>query len=244
MALDLLVFSPHPDDAELYCGGTILSLRAAGRTVGVIDVTRGELSTRGTPRTRAAETRAASAVLGLTIRENLAIADGNIENSPANRLKVIRAIRRHRPGTVLLPSPVDRHPDHGNASTLVREAAFQSGLAKIVSTDGRKPQTAFRPARMFHYMMTDDFQPSLIVDISASFERKMEAIRCYRSQFHVPDATGKGPQTYISSPDFMESLVARSRRLGFLIGAMFGEGFEPAQAFGVGATALVTSRPS
>ena len=243
MHTDALVFSPHPDDAELYCGGTILSLLASGHTVGVVDVTRGELSTRGTLRTRAAETRNASRALGLSVRENLAIADGNVENSPANRLRVIRVLRRYRPVTVLLPYPADRHPDHGNTSMLVREAAFQSGLAKVASVDRGKAQGAFRPPRLFYYMMTDDFQPTLIVDISAVFERKMEAIRCYRSQFHTEAGTTKGPDTYISTPDFMDSLAARSRRLGFLIAAQYGEGFVPVQAFGIDASALITSRP-
>lgn len=240
MKTDVLIFAPHPDDAELYCGGTILSLAASGFPIGVIDVTRGELSTRGTPRTRAAETRAATRMLGLTVRDNLGIPDGAVENTDANRRAVIRAIRRHRPATILLPYPVDRHPDHGNTSALVREASFQSGLARIATTDRGAAQKPFRPSKLFYYMMTDDFRPSLIVDISAFFDRKMEAIRCYASQF---EASG-GPRTYISTPDFMEALIARSRRLGFLIGATHGEGFEPVQAFGIEAATLVTSHPS
>jgi N-acetylglucosamine malate deacetylase 1 len=244
MQTDVLVFSPHPDDAELYCGGTILSLLASGFRVGIIDVTRGELSTRGNLRTRAAETRSASNALGISLRENLRIPDGNVENSTANRLRAIRVVRKHRPSTILLPYPSDRHPDHGNTSTLVREASFQSGLSNIASIDRGIPQSAFRPDRAFYYMLTDDFRPTLIVDISAAFERKMDAIRCYRSQFHTGGDATNGPQTFISTPDFMESLVARSRRLGFLIGGKYGEGFEPVQAFGVSASALVTSRPS
>lgn len=240
MKTDVLVFSPHPDDAELYCGGTILSLAASGLSVGVIDVSRGELSTRGTTKTRAAETRAATRALGLTVRANLGIPDGSVENNEANRRAVIRAIRRHRPSTILLPYPVDRHPDHGNTSVLVREAAFQSGLARLATKDRGAAQEAFRPSKLFHYMMTNDFRPSLIVDISDFFDRKVDAIRCYASQFEASD----GPRTYISTPDFMEALIARSRRLGFLIGATHGEGFEPAQAFGIEAATLVTSHPS
>lgn len=243
MQIDILAFAPHPDDAELYCAGTLLSLKKRGYRTGIVDVTRGELSTRGTTESRAAETHAASKVLNLDVRDQLGISDGHIENTIGNRLLVIEAIRRLRPSTVLLPSPKDRHPDHGNTSTLVREAVFQSGLAKIASASDGKSQEPHRPTKAFYYMMTDDFIPSIIVDISDAFEDKMQAIRCYETQFQGAGGPGGEAQTYISTPAFMESLIARSKRLGFLIGTRYGEGFEPVQAFGVSADVLLTSRP-
>lgn len=225
--LDLLVFSPHPDDAELYCGGTLLLHKGEGRRTGVIDLTRGELSTRGDLETRAAETAEATRLLGLDCRENLGLPDGNIANTPESRLAVIRAVRHWRPAVVLLPWHRDRHPDHEHASVLVREALFAAGLRRIETTgeDGA-PQEAYRPARSYYYMLTEDFTPAFTVDISAVFDAKLAAIRAYRSQFHT-GATSDGPQTYISSPDFLESLIGRSRRLGFHIGATHGEGFIP-----------------
>ena len=224
-AIDILAFSPHPDDAELYCSGTLLACKRTGRRIAIVDLTRGELSTRGTAATRARETAAATRVLGLDARMNLGIPDGAIENTPANRLKVTRALRALRPATVLLPYPVDRHPDHVNASALVREALFQSGLAKVRTRDEGRPQAAFRPVKSFYYMLAHDFTPQFVIDISEEFDTKLEAVRCYETQFHT-GAASTGPQTYVSTPDFMESLVARSRRLGFLAGVRYAEGFE------------------
>jgi N-acetylglucosamine malate deacetylase 1 len=236
--VDILAFSPHPDDAELYCSGTLLACTRLGRRIGIADLTRGECSTRGTLASRARETAAASRVLALDARVNLAIPDGNIANTPANRLKVIRAIRALRPSTILLPYPLDRHPDHGNASTLVREALFQSGLAKVRTVQEGKAQRPHRPAKAFYYMLAHDFVPQFVVDVSAEQDRKLEAIRCYATQFHTGADAGEGPHTYVSSPDFLEALIARSRRLGFLIGGAFGEGFEALQTLGVSANAL------
>lgn len=236
--VDILAFSPHPDDAELYCAGTLLACARMGRRIGIADLTRGELSTRGTLASRARETAAATRALGLDARVNLGIADGNIANTPANRLTVIRVIRALRPSTILLPYPVDRHPDHGNASALVREALFQSGLAKVRTARGGKAQQPHRPAKAFYYMLAHDFVPQFVVDVSAGQDRKLEAIRCYATQFHTGTKAGAGPQTYVSSPDFLEALVARSRRLGFLAGARYGEGFEALQPLGVDASVL------
>lgn len=229
-ALDILAFAPHPDDAELHCGGTLLLFKQDGRRTGVIDMTRGELSTRGTPATRAAETADATRLLGLDVRDNLGFPDGDIGNTAENRRAVVRAIRRWRPTIVLLPWPRDRHPDHEHTSVLVREALFAAGLPRVeTQTVEGIAQEAYRPARAYYYMLTEDFPPAFIVDISAVFEQKLTAVRAYRSQFHVGGPI-EGPQTYISTPEFMQSLIGRSQRLGFHIGARYGEGFAGLQA--------------
>jgi bacillithiol biosynthesis deacetylase BshB1 len=236
--LDVLAFSPHPDDAELYCGGTLLLHTLAGRRTGVIDLTRGELSTRGTGESRAEETADATRLLGLDCRENLGIPDGDIVNTAENRLAVVRAIRRWRPAVVLLPWHRDRHPDHEHASVVVREALFAAGLRRVeTADDDGTPQEPFRPARAYYYMLSEDFTPSFIVDISAVFEQKLEAIRAYRTQFHTGEDT-EGPQTYISTPEFLQSLIGRSQRLGFHIGARYGEGFAGLQALRLEATGM------
>lgn len=228
--LDILAFSPHPDDAELYCSGTLLMLRRAGHRIGIADLTRGELSTRGTLETRAAETAAASRVLGLDARVNLDIPDGDIANTMENRLRVIRVLRALRPRTVLLPPAEDRHPDHRHASTLVRDACFAAGLSRIKTEVDGHAQDAHRPTLLFTYQMTWDTAAELLVDISPVFEQKLEAIRCYATQFHS-DSSHEGPKTFISTPDFLEAIIARSRRLGFLIGAVHAEGLSPLQPF-------------
>ncbi len=232
MSLDIIAISPHPDDAELYCSGALLMMKRAGRRIGIVDLTRGELSTRGAPELRSKESAAASAVLGLDARVNVGIPDGDISNTFENRLALIRTIRALRPGTLLIPPRADRHPDHEHASALARDAAFAAGLEKVRTEIEGVPQRPHRPARIFAYMMTWDFQPPIIVDVSGAQERKMAAIRCYASQFHTGVDT-EGPDTYISTPDFIEALVARSRRLGFLIGARYGEGYEPMQPLGL-----------
>lgn len=237
-ALDILAFAPHPDDAELYCGGTLLLHKRDGRRTGVIDLTRGELSTRGTPASRAAETVEATRLLGLDVRDNLGLPDGDIVNSMENRRAVVRAIRRWRPTVVLLPWPHDRHPDHEHASVLVREAMFAAGLARIeTETADGKAQEAYRPARAYYYMLSEDFTPAFIVDISTVFEDKLAAIRAYRTQFHT-GVPIEGPHTYISTPEFLQSLVGRAQRLGFHIGARYGEGFAGLQALKLEATGM------
>ncbi len=228
-SLDVLAFSPHPDDAELYCAGTLLLLAREGKRVGIVDLTRGELSTRGTLESRAAETAEATRILGLDLRENLELPDGGIASTPEQRERVITALRQWRPRTVLLPYFKDRHPDHERASALVRDALFASGLTKVKSTDaGGRPQLPWRPARAFYYMLSEDFSPAFIVDVSAVQEIKMQAIRAYATQFHSETESGE-PQTYISTPEFLQSLIGRAQRLGFHVGGQYGEGFLPLQ---------------
>lgn len=220
--LDALFFAAHPDDAELCCGGTISALTNAGKTTGIIDLTRGELGTRGSVKLRELEAQKASAVLGITLRENLKISDGSIINNPANRLKIIKAIRKYRPTVLFFPHHYDRHPDHYNTHFLVKDAAFYAGFEKI-KTPGLK---AYRAKRNIYYMQTYAFEPNIIFDISDSFTTKMEAVQCYSSQFYsAGEGSKKEKETFISSRSFMEYIEARAKFYGFQIGAKYGEAF-------------------
>jgi N-acetylglucosamine malate deacetylase 1 len=237
--VDILAFAPHPDDAEIFCAGTLLTCARAGLRIGIADLTRGELSTRGDPGTRAAETDAATRILALDARLNCDLPDGFVASTPEQRLAVIRVLRALRPRTVLLPWREDRHPDHANAHTLVREAIFLSGLVKIETVHDGTPQQPHRPVRAYAYMMHTDFAPEVIVDVSGVFETKLEAIRAYGTQVHAR-TSGEGPRTHISSPDFLEALIARARRLGFLAGVRYGEGLQPLQPQVLDGQALVS----
>jgi N-acetylglucosamine malate deacetylase 1 len=221
--IDVIAFAPHPDDAELYCSGTLLAFKQAGYSTGIVDLTRGELSTRGTPELRKKETETASAILKLDLRVNLDIPDGNIEDNAINRWKIAKTIREHTPRIVFLPYHSDRHPDHEHASRLVRDALFYSGVAKW-DPDGSALH-AHRPGKAFYYQLADDFAPSVLLDVSDHFETKMAAIGAYASQFYSDDSTSGNAETYISSKGFMESLIGRSKRLGFLAGGSHAEGF-------------------
>ena len=237
MRLDALFFAAHPDDAELSAGGTIIKLVKSGRKAGIIDLTQGELSTRGTLGTRKNETQKASKVLGITIRENLNIPDGNIENNDINRLKVITSIRKYKPEIIFLPHCYDRHPDHYNAHILVKEASFYSGLPKII-TPGL---TSHRPKRSFYYMQTNIFEPNLIIDISDSFAAKMKAVKSYATQFFSSNKNkDNGPETFISSKKFIEYIEARAKFYGFQIGAEYGEPFYTEEKLNISADNLFT----
>lgn len=232
MKLDLLAFAAHPDDAELSCGGTLIAHIEMGKKVGVVDLTRGELGTRGTPEIRAQESAAASKVIGLHARENLGFADGFFENDKEHKLKVIQAVRKYQPDVVLLNAISDRHPDHGRGSILVSEACFLSGLKMIetVGEDGEK-QTAWRPKHVYHYIQDRVHTPDFVMDITPYWEKKMEAVRAFRSQFFDPN--NPTANTYISSPEFMKFLEARGREVGHLISVEFGEGFTKERNIGV-----------
>ncbi|WNJ19874.1 bacillithiol biosynthesis deacetylase BshB1 [Pontibacter sp. G13] len=223
MKLDVLIFAAHPDDAELGCGGTILKWTAAGKKVGIVDLTRGELGSRGTADLRDQEAADSAQILGLSIRENLRFRDGFFVHDESHELAVIQAIRHYRPEIVLANAPSDRHPDHGRGSKLVRDAAFKSGLRMISTSRDGQVQEHWRPKRLFHYIQDHYLEPSFVVDVTPHWERKMEAIRAFKSQFFDPNATG--PQTYISSQDFWHFLEARARTMGHRVGATFGEGF-------------------
>jgi bacillithiol biosynthesis deacetylase BshB1 len=225
-ALDVLAVGTHPDDLEIACGGTLALLADRGYRVGAVDLTRGELGTRGSSELRAQETADANRILKLCIRENLGIPDGNIENTLENRLRLIRLIRDCRPRLLLIPYWEERHYDHVHASLLAGQAAFQSGLPKIETG-----QESFRPFRVLFYVSRIAFRPSFVVDISATFKTKMEAILSYRSQFHnserasVEGESGTGPQTLISTPYALEVLETLCRYYGAMIGARYGEPF-------------------
>ncbi len=224
--LDVLVFAAHPDDAELCCGGTIAKLVQQGKSVGIIDMTRGEMGTRGTPEQRMDESQKASAVLKLSVRENLQLPDTQLDNIPEYRQKIIRAIRAYRPHICLVGAPSDRHPDHGNGTRLALDAIFYSGLAKITTTDNYgNNQERWRPSHILHYMQDRPFTPDLVLDITETFEVKKEAILAFNTQFNVSDP-GDEPETYISGQDFFKGIEARARHYGRMIGVVYGEPFK------------------
>ncbi|MGA7720941.1 MAG: bacillithiol biosynthesis deacetylase BshB1 [Ignavibacteriaceae bacterium] len=223
MNLDVLVFAAHPDDAELSMGGTIAKLTSNNLKVGMIDMTEGELGTRGTPETRQKEAFQAAIILKAAIRENLKIPDGYIKYSKENLLKVIMTIRRYKPKIIFAPYFNDRHPDHIDASRLVKRAMFSTGLAKIKTFDKEVAQDCFRPRKLYYYMQTYTFEPSFIIDITESFETKMKAVKSYSSQFHNPKSPD--PETFISRPEFIKYVESRSQFYGFQIGKLFGEPF-------------------
>ncbi|BDQ01496.1 bacillithiol biosynthesis deacetylase BshB1 [Ignavibacterium sp.] len=223
MHLDVLVFSAHPDDAELSMGGTVALLSKNNIKVGLIDLTKGEMGTRGTAETRQREAFNAAITLKAAMRENLEIPDGNIQLNKENLLKVIITIRKYRPSIVFAPYFNDRHPDHIDASQLIKRAVFYSGLAKIKTFDREVPQQQFRPDRLFYFMQTYTFEPTFIVDISETFEQKMKAIACYETQFHNPKSTE--PETFISRPEFINYIRSRAEFYGFQIHKRYGEPF-------------------
>ena len=223
MKLDILAFGVHPDDVELGCAGTIMAAIDQGKKVGIVDLTRGELGTRGTPTTRTQEAAAAAKIMGVDVRENLDMADGFFTNDEAHQRKIIALIRKYQPDVILANAPEDRHPDHGRSAKLVSDAAFLSGLRKIETIHEGGTQNAWRPAYTFHYIQDRFIQPSFVIDITAYMERKMEAVLAYGTQFTSADTSE--PQTYISSPQFLETVKARALMLGKRIGVGYAEGY-------------------
>ncbi|MEJ0029742.1 MAG: bacillithiol biosynthesis deacetylase BshB1 [Bacteroidota bacterium] len=226
MKLDILVLAAHPDDAELGCGGTILKHVAMGHKVGVVDFTRGELGTRGTRETREKEAADSAKILGLSVRENLGLPDGFFKNEKEHQLEVVKAIRKYQPDIVLANARYDRHPDHGRGSELAFEACFLSGLAKV-STG----QTPWRPKVIYHYIQSQLLQPDIVVDVTDFWDKKMEAIRAFKTQFYDPNS--KEPDTFISSPAFMNLVESRGQEFGHAIGAKYGEGYNVRRHVGV-----------
>lgn len=227
-SLDVLAFAAHPDDVELSAGGTMALLANQGYKTGIVDLTRGQLGSRGTPELREKEAQAASKILGVSERINLGMQDGSILNDRPHQLKIIEAVRRYRPHIVLINAPVDRHPDHGMAATLVTHALFYAGLIKI---ETRRPdgevQSPWRPDHALHYMQTTPFEPTLIIDVSDTWETRVEALKAYKSQFfnkdYEPDSDE--PETFISNPAFFEWIETRARTYGHMIGVTYGEPF-------------------
>ena len=237
MKLDLIAFGAHPDDTELGCSGTLASLAKAGKSVGVIDLTRGEMGSRGTLQKREEEAATSSALIGLAMRKNLGLPDTEILNTREFQLPIIRELRRYRPHIVILPPFEDRHPDHGMAARLLSDAVFYSGLVKIETrTEEGALQEPYRPPHVLTYMLDTPFEPDLVYDISETMETKKQAVRAFDSQFDVADP-GDEPATYISDPSFFETLIARARRYGYRAGFTFGEPFRyparpiPVQSF-------------
>ena len=231
MKLDILVLAAHPDDAELSCGGTILSHVAMGKKVGIVDFTRGELGTRGTVEIREQEAEASGKVLGISVRENLEMADGFFKNDREHQLAVIRKIRQYRPDIVIANSVSDRHPDHGRGAELSRDACFLSGLRMIeTELDGTK-QEQWRPRQVWYMIQSIYIKPDLVVDVSDYWDTKMEAIRCFRSQFDASE--GDEPGTFLTTPIFMKFIEARGQEMGHAIGAAYGEGFTNDKQMGV-----------
>jgi N-acetylglucosamine malate deacetylase 1 len=221
MSIDILAFGAHPDDVELGASGTLIKAARGGARTGVISLTRGEMGTRGTPGTRAAEFDAAAGLLGLSHHEMLSLPDGRLAVSDETRDAVVRKIREHRPRIVLAPYWEDRHPDHPATSRIVQEAAFLAGLRKLDT--GQEPH---RPAEIVYYMASWEFEPSFIVDVSDVIEEKRGAIRAYGSQVWNPGHAGTEPPTFISSEHFQELLMSRMAHYGRLIGKRYGEPFK------------------
>ena len=223
MKLDILAFGVHPDDVELGCAGTIMAAIDQGKKVGIVDLTRGELGTRGTPTTRTQEAAAAAKIMGVDVRENLDMADGFFANDEAHQRKIISLIRKYQPDIILANAPEDRHPDHGRSAKLVSDAAFLSGLRKVETIHEGITQNAWRPAYTFHYIQDRFIQPSFVIDITKYMDRKIEAVLAYGTQFNSADTSE--PQTYISSPQFLETVKARALMLGKRIGVGYAEGY-------------------
>jgi bacillithiol biosynthesis deacetylase BshB1 len=224
MKLDILVLAAHPDDAELGCGGTIARHAAAGKKVGIVDFTRGELGTRGTPEIRQQEATVSAKIMGIAIRENLGLRDGFFQNDPESQLAVVRSIRKYQPDIVLANAVYDRHIDHIKGASLAHDACFLAGLAKVETMDeaGHK-QKAWRPAVVYHYIQSLLIEPHFIVDVSDYWNIKMDAIKAFKTQFFDPQSSE--PETYISKPGFLKMLEARSIEFGHAIGTAHGEGF-------------------
>ena len=223
MKLDILAFGAHPDDVELGCAGTILKEVALGKKVGIVDLTRGELGTRGSAEIRDKEAAAAAAILGVSVRENLAFRDGFFVNDEAHQLEIIKMIRKYQPEIVLCNAVDDRHIDHPKGSQLVSDACFLSGLMRISTSIDGEEQKAWRPKVVYHYMQWKNLVPDFVVDITGYVEQKTTAILAYSSQFYDPNS--KEPESPISSKNFLESLNYRSRDLGRLTGLEHAEGF-------------------
>jgi bacillithiol biosynthesis deacetylase BshB1 len=226
MKLDILAIGVHPDDVELSCAGVLLVEKKNGKKTGILDLTQGELGTRGTAETRKKEAADAAKILGVDIRENLCLADGFFQNDEAHQRKVIEAIRRYQPEVILCNAPHDRHPDHGRSAKLVADASFLSGLKKIETG-----QDAWRPKYVLNYIQDRFLQPGIVVDISDVFEQKVEAIKAYSTQFYSGDE--HGPETYISKPGFLDSVIYRHKWFGKMIGVEYAEGFISEKMIGI-----------
>lgn len=223
MKIDILAIGAHPDDVELGCGGTILKLVEEGKKIAIVDLTKGELGTRGTEQTRREEAEKASGLLGISARENLEMKDGFLINSEEYQLRIVKMIRKYRPEIVLGNALDDRHPDHAKAAKLISDACFLSGLPKVKTALDDEEQTAWRPKHLFHYIQWKPIEPDFVVDISNYMEKKVEVCLAYKTQFYNP--LSEEPITPIATQDFLKSITYRAQDLGRLSGVRFAEGF-------------------
>jgi bacillithiol biosynthesis deacetylase BshB1 len=238
MKLDILAIGSHPDDVELGCSGTLIKEIRKGKRAGIIDLTEGELGTRGTVETRHNEAADAAKIMGLSVRINMKMRDGFFVNDEQHQLQLIRILRRYQPDIVIGNIMDDRHPDHGRAGKLIFDSCFLSGLKQIKTVDEGKEQEKWRPKQLFHYIQDRFYEPHFVIDITEVFDQRLKAIQAYKTQFHHPGSNE--PETYISSPDFMEALTARARLLGKRIGVKYAEGFLSEKSIGIdGFDALV-----
>ncbi|MBS1637958.1 MAG: bacillithiol biosynthesis deacetylase BshB1 [Bacteroidetes bacterium] len=231
MKLDILAIGVHPDDVELSCSGTLLKHIAAGKKAGILDLTRGELGTRGSAELRTKEAMASAAILGVHVREQLNMPDGFFENNETYQRQIIEVIRRYRPEIVLCNAVSDRHPDHGRAAKLTADACFYSGLVKIETLEHGQKQSAWRPKAVYHYIQDNYINPDFVVDISAYMDKKMESIMAFSSQFYDPNS--KEPETPISSKNFVEYVKSKHALMGRSINAMYAEGYTVTRIPGV-----------
>ena len=231
MKLDILAFAAHPDDIELACSGTLIKHIKAGAKVGIVDLTEGELGSRGSRELRYEEAAKASNIIGNSARENLNLGDGFFEINENSLLKVIEMIRKYKPEVVLCNAISDRHPDHGRGGELVKRAAFLSGLVKINTVLDGETQEKWRPKQVFHYIQDEYIEPDFVINITEEMPNKMKSILAYSSQFYNPNS--KEPQTPISSQEFMDFLDGRARQFGRIIGCKYGEGFTSSNAIKV-----------
>ena len=231
MKLDILAFAAHPDDVELSASGTLLKYIAEGKKVGIIDLTRGELGSRGTATTRTLEAENAGKLMGLSVRDNLDLADGFFDDSFDTKMRIIQQIRKYQPDIVLANAMSDRHPDHGRAGKIVADASFLSGLVKIQSAEDGIPQAPFRPQLLLHYIQDHYLKPDIVIDVSDFIEQKIEVIKAFTTQFYDPNFDG--PETPISGEDFFDFIKGRMMTLGRPIGAKYAEGFTCDRILGV-----------
>lgn len=235
MKLDILAIGVHPDDVELGCSGTLINEVKLGKKIGIVDLTQGELGTRGSVETRYQEAANAAILIGASVRENLKMRDGFFKNDEEHQLKLIQTIRKYQPEIIIGNILHDRHPDHGRAGHLISDACYLSGLAKIETKDENGSlQQKWRPKYFLQYMQDWYHEPDLLIDISDVFEKRMQAVQAYSTQFHSGEQNvSDGPQTYISTPDFLESVIARARMLGKRIGVKYAEGFITEKKIGI-----------
>jgi bacillithiol biosynthesis deacetylase BshB1 len=232
MKLNILAFAAHPDDIELACAGTLAKHAEMGEDVGIIDLTQGEMGTRGTPQKRLEEAAASADILGLKIRENLGFEDVFFKNDLAHQTEIVKKIRQYQPEIILANAISDRHPDHGRASELISESVFLAGLKKFKTIDDNgNTQEAYRPNKVYHYIQSLPITPDFVVDVSDQWQKKMSSIKAFDSQFYKSGS--EEPETYISSPRFMKMIEARAMEFGQIIGVDYAEGFTVERYLGV-----------